>query len=149
MEPWMLILLLPVAWMGYSFYKGYRSPAQLKSMAEALADGGTLIDVRTPAEFSQGHPAKARNIPLGELRAKAFELDPDQPVVLYCRSGARSGQALAMLRSAGFTRVMDLGPYGNAEKLPKIHPAKGEAEDKPKAPTTRNQRKRQRRRAGG
>jgi len=145
MEPWMLILLLPVAWLGYSFYKGHRSPAQLKQMAEALADGGLLIDVRSPSEFSGGHHKQARNIPLGDLRAAAFELDPDQPVVLYCRSGSRSGQALSMLRSAGFTQVMDLGPYRNTEKLP----TRGRPKRAPQAPVTRNQRKRNRRRARG
>lgn len=145
MKPWMLIPLLPVAWLAYTFYKGYRSPAQLKQMAEALADGGVLIDVRSPSEFSGGHHKQARNIPLGELRAAAYELDPDQSVVLYCRSGARSGQALSMLKAAGFTRVLDLGTYGNAQKLPEIRKPKNNSA----AITSRNQRKRKRRSARG
>ncbi len=147
METWMLLLLIPAAWVGFSFYRGYRSPEQLQRMADGLADGGTLIDVRTPAEFSQGHHRQARNIPMGDLRSAASDLDPDLMVVLYCRSGSRSGQAISILRSAGISRIMDLGPYRNLEKLPEIRRRR----DKNAAPipTTRNQRKRQRRRARG
>ncbi len=144
MEPWMLLLLLPVAWMGYSFYKGHRSPAELQRMADAIAEGGTLVDVRTPGEFAAGHHKLARNIPLGELRSARQQMDPDLPVVLYCRSGSRSGQALRILRSAGFSQVMDLGPYRNTLKLPDRRARRQPAEA---APMTRNQRKRQRRRA--
>ncbi len=148
MEPWMLLLLLPAAWIGFSFYKGYRSPDQLQRMAEALGDGGTLIDVRTPSEFSAGHHGRARNIPLGELRAASYDLDPDQPLVLYCQSGSRSGQAMSILQSAGFSQVLDLGPYRNTMKLPEIRRTKKDRRPAP-AVNTRNQRKRQRRRARG
>lgn len=41
-------------------------------------------------------------------------LDPDANYALYCRSGNRSGQAAAMLASAGFTSVQDLGPLQDA-----------------------------------
>jgi phage shock protein E len=147
MEIWLLLLVLPAAWVGFSYYKGHRSPAQLQRMAEGLADGGTLLDVRTPAEFSQGHHRQARNIPLGELRAAADDLDPDKMVVLYCRSGSRSVQAMSILRSAGISQVMDLGPYRNLEKLPAIRRSRDKAAAP--VPTTRNQRKRHRRRARG
>lgn len=145
MEPWMLLLLLPAAWVGYSFYRGYRSPAQLQQMAKALAEGGTLVDVRTPMEFSQSHHPKAKNIPMSELRTGTRQLDKDLPLVIYCRSGSRSGQAISTLKSVGFAQILDLGPLRNTEKLPEIRRAKVGAP----APASRNQRKRQRRRARG
>lgn len=60
-----------------------------------------LIDVRTPAEFSQVHVPGARNLPLGELRAS--HVAPDRPVYLLCHSGARARNAAAQLAAEGVT----------------------------------------------
>lgn len=61
-----------------------------------------LVDVRSPAEFSEGHLKGAKNIPLDELQGRVGELSKDKAVALYCRSGARSGRALSLLLSQGF-----------------------------------------------
>lgn len=74
-----------------------------------VTDGATLIDVRTPAEFSEGSLPKARNVPLDRLLAGQHGLKPDQTYVLFCRSGARSNQACQALRQAGFQHIHDLG----------------------------------------
>ena len=58
-----------------------------------------LIDVREPGEYASGHVAGAENRPLSSFDAAA--LPDDKPVVLMCRSGARSAQALAKARAAG------------------------------------------------
>lgn len=82
--------------------------------AKALvARGAMLIDVRTPEEYGSGHLVGARNIPLHELELRKDELPRDVDLVLYCRSGARSSRARAMLRAAGFTRVHNLGAMEN------------------------------------
>lgn len=80
--------------------------------ARALIEGGALlVDVRTPGEFASGHIKGAVNIPLGELSGRAGELgDKGGAVVLYCRSGHRSGQAARQLKAIGFTSLHDLGP---------------------------------------
>ena len=72
-----------------------------------------LIDVRTPAEFDQGHLEGAVNIPYDQLEARIAELgdDRDREIVLYCRSGRRSGIAGKTLKKLGFTRVLDAGGY--------------------------------------
>ncbi|MFF7229821.1 rhodanese-like domain-containing protein [Streptomyces sioyaensis] len=71
-----------------------------------------LIDVRNPAEYEAGALPGARNIPLAGLRHRIGELDPDRPVVLYCRSGNRSVIAAALLEAHGFGDVCDvLGGY--------------------------------------
>ncbi|MGD3110199.1 MBL fold metallo-hydrolase [Streptomyces sp. YGL11-2] len=72
------------------------------------ADGGQLIDVRNPAEYAAGALPGARNIPLAALPDRIDELDPDRPVVLYCRSGNRSVIAAALLEARGFDEVSDV-----------------------------------------
>lgn len=77
--------------------------------------GAFLLDVRTPAEFSEGHIDGATNIPVQELEARLASIPAkkDQDVVVYCRSGARSAKAAGMLKAAGFTKVHDLGGMSN------------------------------------
>lgn len=75
-----------------------------------VAAGACLLDVRSPTEFSEGHLPRATNVPLASLRARITECGSTRrPVVVYCRSGGRSGQAAAILREAGY-QVRDLGP---------------------------------------
>ena len=73
-------------------------------------ENALVIDVREPAEYAQGHVLGARNVPLGELTARAgdFEKYKARPVILVCASGSRSGAALATLRNRGFTNVANL-----------------------------------------
>ncbi len=52
------------------------------------------------------------NIPLQSIGAVAeTELDKTKPVVLFCQSGARSGMAVQVLQSLGFTEVYNMGSY--------------------------------------
>jgi adenylyltransferase/sulfurtransferase len=67
-----------------------------------------LIDVREPSEWASGHIEGAQLMPLGTLTARLHELGRDEDIVLYCRSGARSGRGVEMLRSAGYTKVRNL-----------------------------------------
>jgi rhodanese-related sulfurtransferase len=69
-----------------------------------------VIDVREHDEFEGplGKIRGARWIPLGELSARAAELERGRPVVAVCRSGARSAQASVLLQKAGFTDVANL-----------------------------------------
>jgi len=69
-----------------------------------------VIDVREPEEWngSLGHIAQAKLIPLGELASRAGEIDKDRPVVMACRSGARSAQAVLILQRLGFRNVVNL-----------------------------------------
>ena len=77
---------------------------------QLVAQGAVLLDVRTPAEYAGGHLDGAVNIPLQQLADRLTELRPtDRPLVVYCRSGARSRQATELLREAGFGAVHDLG----------------------------------------
>ncbi len=70
-----------------------------------------ILDVRTPGEFAEGHIAGAQLITWTdrdfETRA-VKELDRSQPVLVYCRSGARSAAASKKLASLGFSGVRNL-----------------------------------------
>jgi glyoxylase-like metal-dependent hydrolase (beta-lactamase superfamily II)/rhodanese-related sulfurtransferase len=69
-----------------------------------------LIDVREPEEFdgALGHIKGAKLVPLGSLKSNLAGIDKERPVVVVCRSGARSAQATVILRGAGYTKVANL-----------------------------------------
>jgi molybdopterin/thiamine biosynthesis adenylyltransferase/rhodanese-related sulfurtransferase len=71
-------------------------------------DRPVLLDVREPHEWDIAHLEGARLIPQGDLPARMHELDSADEIVLYCRSGERSGRALNLLRDAGFLRLKNL-----------------------------------------
>lgn len=88
-----------------------RPPVPEIAPAEAYARqqrGALVIDVREPHEWNAGHIPGARLVPLAELPRRLTEFDPNQEIVLVCRSGNRSAQATLMLQRAGFTRVANL-----------------------------------------
>ena len=69
-----------------------------------------IVDVREADEFAGplGHIVGARLLPLGDLEKRVGELAQDRPIVTVCRAGARSAQAAAILRKAGFENVANL-----------------------------------------
>lgn len=75
--------------------------------------GALLVDVRTPEEFAAGHLPNAINIPhekvVGELAKRGIA--KDAPLVLYCRSGRRSGVAEEALVGAGYRQLYNAGAY--------------------------------------
>jgi glyoxylase-like metal-dependent hydrolase (beta-lactamase superfamily II)/rhodanese-related sulfurtransferase len=77
---------------------------------EEVAVPVEVIDVREPDEYvgPLGHIRGAKLIPLGQLAARANELPRDRPLVMVCRSGARSAQATVLLQRAGFPQVANL-----------------------------------------
>jgi len=80
------------------------------SIKEKIAAGAKIVDVRSPAEFKDEAYPGAINIPLPLLPLKMKELEPkNTPIVLYCASGARSGQGMRLLKQNGFTDVINAG----------------------------------------
>jgi len=69
---------------------------------ELVADGGQLIDVRGDGEHGAGHIPGDRHIRFDRLKGEVGTLDQARPLVLYCRSGARSGPAADLLRASGY-----------------------------------------------
>lgn len=70
----------------------------------------TLVDVRTPQEFSEEHVEGAINIPLNEVPQRVDEFkEMPKPIIAYCRSGNRSGQAVSFLKQAGIDEISNGG----------------------------------------
>jgi phage shock protein E len=78
-----------------------------------LREGAVIIDVRSPAEFSSGHAAASRNIPLDDLERGAKDLDANRWIIVCCASGARSGTARRWLLRHGFRHVLNGGSWRN------------------------------------
>lgn len=76
----------------------------------------TIVDVRTKSEYDEGHLVGAINIPYDEIDRNT-NLDKDNVIFVYCKSGNRSGKAYSTLKSLGYT-VYDLGAYSSID-LPK------------------------------
>jgi rhodanese-related sulfurtransferase len=81
---------------------GVLEATQLINHRDAL-----LLDVRDDVEFAGGHIASARHVPLLHLKKQVAGLEKfrDKPVVVICRSGARSATGCRVLRNAGFGEV--------------------------------------------
>lgn len=69
-----------------------------------------LIDVRTPEEYKEGHIVNSQNIDYysENFENEIQELDKTKPVILYCKSGTRSGKCVDKMKDAGFVKIYDL-----------------------------------------
>ncbi len=67
-----------------------------------------LVDVREPHEYQIASIPQAKLIPLGELGRRLGELDPDDEIVVHCKSGGRSAKAVEFLRQQGFKDVLNM-----------------------------------------
>ena len=77
-----------------------------------------FVDVRTPAEYARGHAAGAILIPHHEMSERWKELRNrrKERILVYCRTGSRSGVATRILRSKGFDRVENAGGIGGLRR---------------------------------
>jgi phage shock protein E len=75
-----------------------------------ILNKASIVDVRTPGEYVDGHYPGAINIPLNEIPQRLDEFkELKMPIVAYCRSGARSGTAVSVLKQNGFSEVYNGG----------------------------------------
>ncbi|MCC5023821.1 MAG: rhodanese-like domain-containing protein [Candidatus Synoicihabitans palmerolidicus] len=116
--------------LGQSSSKVLRLPPS-EAAAQAKAGTAIVVDVREPAEWTSGVVAPAYLLPLSDLRASrakwahvlATAKAEDKTVLLYCRSGQRSGQAASLLAREGYC-VANLGGFRDwqAANLPTRSP---------------------------
>lgn len=101
----------PVAIAGYvacNVYDGLMPTITWRDLAEQKLPEGTLIDVRTLQEFTEGAIPNAIHIPVDELRERLDEIPEDKPIYLYCGVGLRGYIALKILTQSGFKNVYNL-----------------------------------------
>lgn len=88
---------------------GGGNPTDFKGLVQL---GALILDVRTPGEFSSGHIKGAVNIPVDQLSRNLDKLkNRDRVIITCCASGMRSGSALGILRSKGYTQVYNGGSW--------------------------------------
>ncbi len=111
--------LIFVAASAFGFGPGGIDEDELEEAKELLADEeAKFVDVRTPREFSSNGLEGAENIPVQELTSRLDEFgEEDEPIVLYCRSGARSAQATQILEQEGYEEIYDLGAHRTARQV--------------------------------
>jgi rhodanese-related sulfurtransferase len=73
-----------------------------------LATGSLLVDVREHHEYDEAHIPGSILIPLSELNTRYSELPKDTPLIMQCRSGARSGKATEFLLANGYSDVHNM-----------------------------------------
>ena len=81
------------------------------NVKELMANGAIVLDVRSPAEFKDGHIKGALNFPLQNLTSQMNKLKKEQVIVTCCRSGSRSGMAKRLLKANGFEQVHNGGAW--------------------------------------
>jgi rhodanese-related sulfurtransferase len=84
----------------FSFFKKLFGPGT--DFKALVATGAIIIDVRSPHEFDRGHIKGSKNIPVNIIQREVNSLKKlNKPVITVCQSGARSGMAKSVLKSAG------------------------------------------------
>ena len=78
---------------------------------ELMKSGAQIIDVRTKAEYQQGHVKGSINIPLNNLSNHFSKPKKEKPIITCCASGMRSAQGKNILKSNGFTEVHNGGGW--------------------------------------
>ncbi|OYZ02663.1 MAG: sulfurtransferase [Sphingobacteriia bacterium 28-36-52] len=86
----------------------------LKSVIE---EGAFLVDVRTPGEFADGNVKGSVNIPLDNLTQEIAKFRDKKNIIVFCRSGNRSGMAKSLLEQQGFKNVINGGTWQNVAQF--------------------------------
>lgn len=110
--------LLAACGSSTSSQAGAESAASQDQPAAVSSEDLIVIDVRTPSEFAEQHLDGALNINLqaDDFVERISELDRNGNYAVYCRSGNRSAQAVAAMKTLGFTNVTDHGSVAEASE---------------------------------
>ena len=102
----MLVLSLVLVW-------GCAMDSNTQDSELLFSESALLVDVRTTKEFESGHTEGAKHLPYEEIGVRISELteDTSREIVLYCRSGRRSGIAQKTLAGMGFENPVNAGGY--------------------------------------
>ena len=102
---------------------GFGKAAAGPSVAELVAQGAIVIDVRAQNEWDAGHLPMAKLLPVDQLEARVADVvawaggNKAAAIVVHCKSGMRSARAKGTLERAGFTHVVNAGGYDGLRAL--------------------------------
>jgi rhodanese-related sulfurtransferase len=91
---------------------GFGPPVDYEQLVKA---GAVIIDVRTKAEYQNGHIHGSLNIPLNNLSNHYAKLKKDKPIITCCASGMRSAQAVNILKANGYPEVYNGGGWSSLQ----------------------------------
>ncbi|SDH82431.1 rhodanese-like domain-containing protein [Myroides phaeus] len=100
----------------FDFIKKVAGFGSNDELEQYIKGGALLVDVRTQGEFNGGSVSGAINIPLDTLERQLNKLPKDKAIVVFCRSGMRSGQAKQVLNNNGYKQVINGGSWQNVAK---------------------------------
>src|SRR5690554_452465 len=98
------------------FFSALFGKTDNSQLTEVIKDGAFLVDVRTPAEFSAGSVKGAVNIPLDKVPSQLSKFKGKKNIIVFCRSGSRSGQAKSILENNGLQNVINGGTWQNVNQ---------------------------------
>lgn len=95
----------------FGFFSNLMGQNNTEALQSVIKEGAFLVDVRTPMEFSEGSVKGAVNIPLDQVSFQLSKFKNKKHIVVFCRSGARSGQAKSILEQSGFSNITNGGTW--------------------------------------
>ncbi len=95
---------------------GNEQTADLKTIIE---QGAFLVDVRTAAEFMEGHVKGSVNIPLDTIPAQIASFKDKKNIIVFCRSGSRSSMSKTFLEQSGIKQVINGGAWDYVNRFVK------------------------------
>ncbi|MFC3879872.1 rhodanese-like domain-containing protein [Algoriphagus namhaensis] len=99
-----------------SFFSALFGSTDNTKLTEAIKEGAFLVDVRSAGEFASGSVKGAVNIPLDKIGSQLAKFKGKKNIVVFCRSGNRSGQAKSILEQNGFQNVINGGTWSNVNQ---------------------------------
>ena len=116
MKKLFILVLCFICFSGCSSKEDNGLISYMEAKEMIINDGAILIDVRTEDEYNEKHIDGSVLLTLDtidEEKALSVIASKDTPIIVYCQSGNRSGQALSKLEALGYTEVYDLGSINN------------------------------------
>lgn len=111
-----IVFIFTIA-ISFVVFKNITKNDNKNSLKELIESGAYLVDVRTPEEFLEGSVAGATNIPLDEIENQLSKFKDKENIIVFCRSGNRSGQAKAILEQNGFKNVTNGGAWSTVNQF--------------------------------
>jgi rhodanese-related sulfurtransferase len=100
----------------FGIFKNIFSKKITIQMEKSIKEGAFLVDVRTPSEFTEGHVKGSINIPLDQVANQLDKFKEKEQIIVFCRSGNRSGQAKMILEQNGFKNVINGGTWQDVKE---------------------------------
>jgi rhodanese-related sulfurtransferase len=99
-----------------NLFKSMFAKTDTVNLAAIVKEGAFLVDVRSPQEFAGGAVKGSVNIPLDKIASQIAKFKGKGNIVVFCRSGNRSGQAKSILERNGIANVFNGGSVGNVKQ---------------------------------